>query len=87
MLSIPKDKFMEDPTKSVKDLISDITEERLLELQQLSTYYATDIDWAAHNSRVLDNFLRESYHIPCKTFEKSIGITDLTEDSWCRGLL
>ena len=70
VLSIPRHKFMQDPMKSVNDLLSSVSEERLLELQHLSLRYAADIDWTAHNSRVLDNFLLESYHIRCRSFEE-----------------
>jgi len=72
VLSIPRDKFMDDPINSVKQLISEVSEERLLQLQQLSLYYATDIDWTAHHSRVLENLLQESYFIPCRSFEESV---------------
>ena len=86
VLSIPGDKYMEDPVKSLKELMSNITEERLVQLQQASLRYTADIDWAAHNSRVLENFLRESYHIPCQEFERSIGVSKsvpLLEQPWC----
>ena len=72
VLSIPRDKFMKDPNKSVIELISSVTEERLLELQQLSIHYSTDIDWTAYNSRVLENLLRESYYIRCRSFDEYI---------------
>ena len=75
VLSIPRDKFMRDPTTSVNELISSVSEERVLELQQLSIQYATDIDWTAYNSRVLENFLRESYYIRCRSFEEHICIS------------
>ena len=86
VLSIPFDKYMDDPVKSLNELMSNVTEERLLQLQKASLHYATDIDWTAHNSRVLDNFLRESYHIPCKIFEESIGFSEnvpFLEQPWC----
>ena len=72
VLSIPRDKFLKDPNKSVIELISSVTEERLLELQQLSIHYSTDIDWTAYNSRVLENILRESYYIRCRSFDEYI---------------
>lgn len=86
VLSIPFNKYMNDPVKSLNELMTSVTEERLLELQNASLYYAADIDWTAHNSRVLENFLRESYYIPCRRFEESIGISKsapLLEQSWC----
>ena len=79
VLSIPRDKFMRDPPNSVSELISSVTEERMLELQQLSIRYATDIDWTAYNSRVLENFLRESYFIRCRSFEEHTCISKATE--------
>ena len=72
VLSIPREEFMQDPVKSVNELISSVSEERMLELQQLSIHYATDIDWTAYNSRVLENLLRESYYIRCRSFEEHI---------------
>ena len=72
VLSIPREQYLRDPTKSVNDLISGITEKRLLELQQLSIYYAPDIDWTAYNSRVLENLLRESYFVQCRHFEQHL---------------
>ena len=70
LLSIPRDTFMQDPIKSVNEVLSSVSEERMLELQKLSIHYSTDIDWTAHNSRVLDNFLLESYLIHCRSFEE-----------------
>ena len=58
------------------ELMSNVTEERLPQLQKASLHYATVIDWTAHNSRVLDNFLREPYHVPCKMFEESISFSE-----------
>ena len=75
VLSIPRDSFMQDPVKSVNELISSVSEKRVLELQHLSIHYATDIDWTAYNSRVLENFLRESYHIRCRYFEEHICLS------------
>ena len=72
VLSIPRDKFMQDPVDSVKQVISNVSEERLLQLQQLSIYHAADIDWTAHHSRVLENLLREAYYVPCRSFEESV---------------
>ena len=63
---------MDDPVNSVKQLISKVSDERLLQLQQLSIYYTTDIDWTAHHSRVLENLLLEAYYIPCRSFEESV---------------
>ena len=86
VLSIPFDKYMDDPVKSLNELMSNVTEERLLHLQRASLHYAADIDWTAHNSRVLENFLRESYHIPCRIFEESIGSSEsvpFLEQPWC----
>ena len=86
VLSIPRDKYMKDPIRSIKSLIGSVTEERLLELQHLSMHYAADIDWAAHDSKVLENFLRESYYVPCRAFELSMGVSDsvkLHEQAWC----
>ena len=86
VLSIPFDKYMNDPVKSLNELMSNITEERLFQLQRASLHYAEDIDWTSHNSRVLDNFLRESYYIPCSIFRESIGTSEsapLLEQSWC----
>ena len=72
VLSIPREKFMDDPVNSVKQLISKVSDERLLQLQQLSIYYTTDIDWTAHHSRVFENLLLESYYLPCRSFEESV---------------
>ena len=85
VLSIPRHKFMQDPMKSVNDLLSSVTEERLLELQHLSLHYAADIDWTAHNSRVLENFLKESLHIRCSSFEEKSCLrgTKLHEKKLC----
>ena len=69
---------MQDPINSVKELISNVSDKRLFQLQKLSNYHATDVDWAAHNSRVLDNLLRESYNIPCKSFEFSVCVMKST---------
>ena len=69
---------MHDPINSVKELISNVSDKRLLQLQKLSNYHATDVDWAAHNSRVLENLLRESYNIPCKSFEFSVCVMTST---------
>ena len=71
---------MDDPINSVKQLISEVSEERLLQLQQLSLYYATDIDWTAHHSRVLENLLQESYFIPCRSFEESVCFFQFLND-------
>ena len=70
VLTISRDKFLQDPVGSVKELIASVSEERLFQLQQLSLYHAADIDWTAHNSRVLENMLQETYHIPCRSFEE-----------------
>ena len=77
---------MNDPVKSLNELMSNVTEARLHDLQRASLHYAADIDWTSHNSRVLENFLRESYFIPCRRFDESNGISDsapLLEQSWC----
>ena len=79
VLSIQRDSFMQDPVKSVNEVISSVTEERLLELQKLSINYATDIDWTAYNSRVLDNLLRESYYIRCRSFEEYTCVSKAIE--------
>ena len=87
VLSIPRKQYMREPIKSVKELISNVTEKKLLKLQNLSIYYAADIDWMAHNSRVLENFLWEAYYIPCRDFEESICISNsatLQEKEWCK---
>ena len=87
VLSIPRDKYLNDPAKSLTDLISNVTEMTLLRLQQSSIYYASDIEWTTHNSRVLENFLRESYYIPCRDFEESVfgapKSLDLHKQGWC----
>ena len=86
VLTIYRDEFLQNPVESITKLISSMTEERLLQLQKLSYYHAADIDWTAHNSSVLENFLRESYHIPCKIFEESIGFSEnvpFLEQPWC----
>ena len=70
VLTISRDNFLQDPVGSVKELIANISEERLFQLQQLSLYHAADIDWTAHYSRVLENFLKESFHIRCSSFEE-----------------
>ena len=75
LLSIPKNTFMQDPILSIKKLISNVSEERILELQNLSLYHTRDIDWTAYNSRVLKNFLIESYNIPCKSYEEHICLS------------
>ena len=72
VLTISRDKFLQNPVESVRELISSVTEKRLLHLQQLSLHHATDIDWTAHKSRVLENMLQESYNIPCRSFEEQI---------------
>ena len=77
VLTIYRDEFLQNPVESITKLISSITEERLLQLQKLSNYHAADIDWTAHNSRVLDNLLRESYYIPCRSFEENV-----TDKTW-----
>ena len=86
VLTIPKDKYMSHPASSVKELISSVTDETQRRLQQSSLYYAEDIDWTSYNSRVLENFLRESYYVPCRDFERSIGASsspELLMQEWC----
>ena len=86
VLTISRDKFLEDPVGSVKKLIANVSEERLFQLQQLSLYHAADIDWTAHDSRVLENMLQESYNIPCRSFEMNICLsnaTHLKDKNWC----
>ena len=83
VLTIPRNKYLIDPVGSIKDLISNVTEERLLRLQQLSMYHAADIDWTAHNSRVLENMLRESYHIPCRSFEENVCLSNSANKTRC----
>ena len=70
VLSIPREKYMQDPIKSLTELMANVPEKKLLELQHLSMHYAADIDWTAHNSRVLENFLLDSYYIQCRAFEQ-----------------
>ena len=70
----------------MKELISNVTEEALLSLQHSSIYYAADIDWTTHDSRVLENFLCESYYVPCRDFEESVGAPNSLElhmQEWC----
>ena len=86
VLTIPKDKYMSRPASSVKELISSVTDETQRRLQTSSLYFAEDIDWTSYNSRVLENFLRESYHVPCRDFERSIGASsspELLMQEWC----
>lgn len=86
VLTIPKDKYMSCPATSVKELIYSVKDETQHRLQQSSLYYATDIDWTSYNSRVLENFLRESYYVPCRDFERSIGAPsspELLTQEWC----
>ena len=83
VLTIPRKKYLLDPVGSIKDMISNVSEERLLRLQQLSLYHAADIDWTAHNSRVLENMLRESYHIPCRSFEENACLSNPANKTRC----
>ena len=76
VLTISRDKFLQNPVESVRELISSVTEKRLLHLQQLSLHHATDIDWTAHKSRVLENMLQESYNIPCRSFEENLCLSE-----------
>ena len=55
--TIPRVEFMSDPTGSVNKLLSSIEETELLEIQRRTLYHAADVDWNAHNPRVLENFL------------------------------
>jgi len=86
LLSIQQDEYRKDPVGSVQKVVSSVSEKRLLQLQKLSFYYSADIDWAAYHSRVLENFLRESYFVPCKLFSAVNNYPSdipLHQQNWC----
>lgn len=75
VITIPRKKYLEDPAKALLDVIENTPESRLLELQQLSLYYAADVDWTAHNSRVTENLVHEALDVPCKAFDTKVGLS------------
>lgn len=64
VITILRDAFLRDPIGAIK-AATNISSVRLEELQRISRHYAVDLDWTAHNSRTLVNFLDESLHVPC----------------------
>ena len=69
VITIWEDDFLKDPAGSIRKVIETTSEDRLLKLQELSRYYAADLDWMAHNSRVLENLIHDAMSVPCRAFD------------------
>ena len=69
VITIWEKAYLKDPAGSIRKVMERISEERLLELQRLSLHYVADLDWMAHNSRVLENIIRDAYSVSCKAFD------------------
>ena len=72
VITIPRKDYLKDPAKSIRHVLESTSEERLLELQQLSLYHAADLDWTAHHPRVLENLLHEAVHVSCSVHDKYV---------------
>jgi hypothetical protein len=71
VITIPRDSYRRDPAAAIRRVLDETSEQKLLELQQLSLQYAADVDWTAHNSRALENLLIEAVSVPCAKFDNN----------------
>jgi len=69
VITIPRQKFHEDPAAAIRHVIETTSDARLHELQRVSRHYAADLDWSAYHSRTLENMLVEASTIPCSFFD------------------
>jgi hypothetical protein len=70
VITIPTKSFRKDPAAAIRHVLATTSEERLLELQRLSLHYATDLDWSAYHSRMLENLIRGAVSVPCAKFDQ-----------------
>lgn len=67
VIIIPRAEFYRDPVASLRKIIQGTSLRRLAELQNMSRYYADDLEWSGSNSRVVNNLLKETTTISCKS--------------------
>ena len=67
VIIIPRAEFYRDPVASLCKIIQGTSLSRLVELQNMSRYYADDLDWSGSNSRVVNNLIKEATTISCKS--------------------
>jgi hypothetical protein len=64
-VSIPRKDFTADPVSTLNRVLGSVSDSELRKKRDLLQFHHPDYDWAAYNTRMADNFLREAATVEC----------------------